>query len=241
MSFNQGIKLGIISALKPEAKLLTRKKLPLKTIIKLTDSAYLVVAGMGQANAKEASQQLIAHGVKGLISWGTAAALDPELKSGDLILPQTISSSEHTTALATDSNWREKLLQQLCNAAINIKQDTLLQTKDVIESVNDKAQLWQQTNACALDMESYAIAQQAQQAKLAFIAIRSIVDPANMALPKAAVNAYDINGNNQPFKLMTQLIKKPQELAQLIKLAKHFKQAETSLRIVAQALTRHQE
>ncbi|HEV8391523.1 MAG TPA: hypothetical protein VGQ35_16850 [Dongiaceae bacterium] len=72
--------LGIVTGLKSEAKL-------------LQGPAFACVSTGGQAReARRKIDRLIAEGVTGLISFGIAGALSPELKTGDLVIADLVAN-----------------------------------------------------------------------------------------------------------------------------------------------------
>jgi nucleoside phosphorylase len=78
-----------------------------------------------------------------------------------------------------------------------ILQGRLLTSPKAIGSLSEKAALFQQTGAAAVDMESLAIAEIAHTHQLPFIAIRVIVDSAGDTLPRAVTAAADSEGHLQ--------------------------------------------
>ena len=100
----------------------------------------------------------------------------------------------------------------------------------------DKNRLYQTTQAIAVDMESAAVAQLAHQAQIPFIAIRSIVDPAQLDLPKALNYAMTDSGVISISKLLRYLCSHPGDLPRLIKLGLHFNAAKKTLKHLASQL-----
>ena len=85
---------GIISALPAEADCYAGA--PLAPGLQATPSAIIHVCGMGAARAAQAARETLQQGANCLISWGTAAALDPQLRSGDIIVPRCVLMEEKT-------------------------------------------------------------------------------------------------------------------------------------------------
>lgn len=230
--------LGIITALPQEARTLTSGRLSCKQIMRLKDRIYLFIGGMGSENSHQAATTLIKHGATFLISWGTAGALNPILQAGDLIIPTQIKTNKPNTLFTVDITHQAQLITQL-PSSLSISQQAVLHSNSMVAAVTDKQQLYQQHQAAAIDMESYAIATAAHNANLAFLAIRAIIDPADMCLPHAATRAYDLSGKLRPFSLINQLIQYPREWPLLAHLAKNLKKAQATLIQVRQALLTH--
>ena len=81
-------RIGIVCALYIEASCFMLGKPPAQQPVRLNESTSLIVSGMGRDRAKLAAQQLIKENVDCLVSFGTAGALSPALRPGDLLLPR---------------------------------------------------------------------------------------------------------------------------------------------------------
>ena len=65
-------------------------KLPARQPVRLNERTFLILSGMGRDRAKRAAQTLVEENMDCLVSFGTAGALSPALRPGDLVLPQEI-------------------------------------------------------------------------------------------------------------------------------------------------------
>ena len=222
---------GILVALPEELRTLTNSKLKQGECLSVAKNALVTLSGAGTDNASIAAQNLIDSGASQLMSWGCAGALAPHLKAGDLVIPSAIHSRDNIQ-LATQPDWSKQIINQL-RQSIKCYDGQLFESGSVISLARDKAEQYQQTGALAVDMESGAIARVAQQANIPFVAIRSIVDPANMDLPKAIDHAMTDEGVISIPKLMLYLCRHPWELPSLINTALHFSTASKTLKTVA--------
>ena len=188
------------------------------------------------AAAAHSARALIDAGAGALVSWGMAGGLDPALVAGTVFLPSEIVATDGTSLL-TAPHWRERLSEAARaqgGAALSIVvQGRLLTSPKAIGSLSDKATLFHQTGAAAVDMESLAIAEIAHTHQLPFIAIRVIVDSAEDALPGAVTAAADSEGHLQVWRLMGALARAPADLAPLIRLAQRYRAANRSLAAIA--------
>ncbi len=226
------LKLGIITALPAEANCLADNSFPTKEIITFNET-LIIVSGIGSENATSAAQQLIDHGATALVSWGTAGGLSEELRSGDILLPESVQlNDDKNQQYQTDLNWRQRLVDQLATV-LKPHEGSLLQTNKVITSAEQKSQLHKKTSTIAVDMESGSIAQVADQNNLPFLIIRSVVDTSDETIPMSAINSIDEFGQTKPAALTASLIKSPGDIPKLIKLGKHFQQARKSLKQVS--------
>lgn len=224
-------KLGIITALPAEANCLTQYAFQTQMISAISDNTLVLISGIGAQNAAFAAQKLINEGVTTLVSWGTAGSLSENLQPGDIVLPESVQLS-HDQIYRVDQNWRQQLIKQI-TPEINPHGGSLLHSNEVITTAEQKSQLHDDTEAVAVDMESGAVAQIADQRGLPFLIIRSIVDSSTESIPTTAINSIDEFGQTKPIALMTNLIKKPGDIPKLIRLGKHFRLARKSLQQVS--------
>ena len=222
---------GILVALPEELRTLTKSRLKQGESISVAKNTLVTLSGSGPDNASIAAQNLIDNGASQLISWGCAGALAPHLKAGDLVIPSAIHSRDHTQ-LTTLPNWSKQIINKL-EKSIKCYNGQLFESDSVIYLARDKAKQYQQTGALAVDMESGAVARVAQQASIPFVAIRSIVDPANLDLPGAISYAMTVEGVISIPKLILYLCSHPWELPSLINTALHFNAASKTLKTVA--------
>jgi len=225
---------GILVALPEELRTLTKSRLEQGECTHVASNTLVILSGTGPDNASVAAQKLIENGANQLISWGCAGALAPFLKAGDLLIP-TVILTEDNQQLETRRDWARKIINTL-EQAIRCYDGWLFESRSVIPLAQDKMQQHQKTQALAVDMESAALARVAQQAGIPFVAIRSIVDPADLDLPKAISHAMTKKGAISIAKLMLYLCCHPTELPRLIQLGLHFNSASKTLKHVASEL-----
>jgi hopanoid-associated phosphorylase len=223
--------VGVVCALAAEARHLGPTTRRHESLTPLADGTLLAVSGMGPAAAARSARALIDAGATALASWGMAGGLDPALAAGTIFLPSEVISPAGVS-VATATGWRERL-----GAAIAAQQPLthgrLLTSPKAVGSLAEKATLFRQMRAAAVDMESLAIAEAAEARQLPFIAVRVIVDSASDALPQAVTAAADSEGHLQIWRLMGALARTPADLAPLLRLARRYRVANRSLAAVA--------
>jgi nucleoside phosphorylase len=160
-----------------------------------------------------------------------AGGLDPALTPGTIFLPSEVISSDGAS-ITTARDWRERLGAAL-SAQHPLVQGRLLTSSKAVGSLAEKATLFREKGAVAVDMESLAIAEVARTRELPFIAVRVIVDSAGDALPEAVTAAADSEGHLQIWRLLGALARSPADLAPLIRLARRYRAANRSLAAVA--------
>jgi adenosylhomocysteine nucleosidase len=198
--------------------------------VRLFEHLLIRCSGIGSARARCAAESLVGSGARALMSWGTAAGLDPALAPGMLILPQTVAVPG-AARYNVHEGWRDKLqarVQMPVHAA-----GTLLATPTPLTQVHQKVCLFEAYGAVAADMESGAVAAVASDAGLPFLAVRAIVDGARMALPSSALAALNGRGELQLSRLLGRLLQHPAEWLSLLRLARGFRAARNTLALVA--------
>jgi adenosylhomocysteine nucleosidase len=224
--------VGIVCALASEARHLgpiVRLAAPLGS---LADGTLVATTGMGSAAAFAGARALIDAGATALASWGMAGGLDPTLNAGAILLPAEVVGSDGKL-VSTAAGWRERLSSAVAQHA-PVRSGRLLTTPRAISSLADKAELFRTTGAVAVDMESVAVGEVAEQHRLPFIAVRVVVDSAGDVLPASVAAAADNQGHLHIWRLIGALALKPVELAPLIRLARRYGAANRSLAMIAQ-------
>ena len=193
--------------------------------------ALLQISGIGAKRAHLAARTLLEKGATSLLSWGSAGGLIPGLSPGSLVLPKNIIAVDGSV-YPVAATWRESLRAQL-KEKVNLHEGLLVESITVVTRPEEKVTLFQQTGAIAVDMESAAVAAEAQGAGVPFMAIRAVADPVGITLPQSALASFDESGKLTPWRLLKALAKNPIELFALIRLGRNFRAAQSTLSIVA--------
>lgn len=221
--------LGIITALPIEARSFGQR-FAVKKIFHLDAQKILFVSGMGKEHAEQAAHHLVEYGAKSLLSFGTAGALAPYLKAGDIIIPNKIITNDETFNL--DLRWQEELVYSAYYAG-RVFQQALFHTPTIIQNSSCKQKLLQTTGAIAADMETGAIAAIAEQYKIPMACIRVITDPAHFSLPQLAAQALSWDGKLNWRILFKNLTQYPHQWLDILRLAQFFRQSKYSLNQLA--------
>ena len=252
-------------------------KPPARQPVRLNDRTFLILSGMGRDRAKQAAQALIEENVDCLVSFGTAGALSPALRPGDLVLPQEIvcvgkselgglmnpgtggqevtgKRSIPVAADTADSGLHEQqgpdedrtypvtaalpaqARQRLARQNIPVHTGPLACTDEVITSSAGKRRLFEQSGAIAVDMETAAVLETAQENGLPGCAVRVIVDPADLALPEIVLRRVDDYGRLNGLALGLRLVTSPGQIPDMVRLARASHQAGITMRLVARGL-----
>lgn len=224
---------GIVVALPEELSTLTSRKLARGECILIGDGILLAFAGVGPLNAEQAAKRLIVQGADRLLSWGCAAALNPQLRPGTLVIPEQVRYQQQ--CYETDKRWSHKLRCKL-SQDLTVSGGDFVSEGRIVASQTDKKALFDDFSANALDMESGAVAKVANEANLPCLVLRAVADPASMSLPDAVVAALDDQGQVRLSKLLAHLLLHPWEVSGLIRLGWHFYAARKTLKSVAKHL-----
>ena len=227
-----GACLGVVAALESEARTLGRAVRRRDGLASLGNGTLLAVSGMGGALAAIAARSLADAGAARLLSFGMAGGLDPTLRPGTVLLPTEIISLSGAR-FTTSAQWREQLCLAI-ESALPPAAGVLLSSATPVDAVADKAALFRETGAVAVDMESFGVAEVAAVRGLPFLAVRVIVDTAGDVLPRAVV-AASRTGRLNMRRLIGGLALAPLELVDVIRLTQRYRAARRSLRAVARA------
>lgn len=169
----------------------------LRSLGKLADDPRLAIAVSGARpdRAEAEARRLMAEGCTSLVSWGIAGALDPALAAGMLLIGGSVRDGGETRPLAGDG-------------------PRLLGSELPVISAGEKARLYRETGAVAVDMETHRLA----RTGLPVHAIRAIADPADRALPPLVGDALDAEGRPRIGRVIAGLVRRPGDLPALLRL-----------------------
>ena len=186
---------------------------------------------MGPERARQAARQLIEAGVDCLVSFGVAGALAPALKPGDLVAPQQVyeAGEKYTVNAALPTSMQECLFRN--NSTIHT--GPLACAAQPLASVAAKQELFRQTGAIAVDMESAAVLEMAQSNGLTACVLRVIVDDAHTVLPAAALRRVDEFGRTDMPGLVSDLLSAPRQIPAILRLACASRRAARIMKLVA--------
>ncbi len=160
-----------------------------------------------------AVEAAIARGAAGVISFGIAGGLAPDLVAGDWIVGSAVRTGQES--YSTDRAWARILLEALPGA---IHADIV--GMDVpIAGASEKRRLHARTGAVAVDTESHIAARIAAAHRIPFAACRAIINSAHRDLPPAAMVGLRPDGTPDVFAVFRSVAKQPSQLPALIRTA----------------------
>ena len=221
-----GPRVGVVTGLASEAVVAT-------ALIGEGDYPVRVVcAGASSARAAVQARQLVDAGVEALMSFGIAGALDPQLRSGDLIVADDIFFDDANDAVVypCDPAWQEALRTALAEAELPCCRGMLLGSQRLWLDARDKEASFEITGCLAVDMESGAVAAIAAEAGLPFLAVRAVADRAQDTLPPLVEEAVKPDGMPAIRRIFLALLRQPSQLPAMLRLARQSDQALSRLR-----------
>ncbi|MEI9930049.1 MAG: hypothetical protein WDM89_05695 [Rhizomicrobium sp.] len=181
-----------------------------------------VIAG-NSGILRQRIQGALDPGVRGIISIGIAGALSPELKAGDCIIASTIIAQ--ATRFDTDNGWTARLRRALPDPRVT----PIAGSDRIAATVEDKATLFRETGADAVDMESHVAAAVARENGLPFVALRVISDRADHTLPPAVLAAMKPNGGIALGRVLKSIALRPTQIPALMRTSRESEKAFVAL------------
>jgi adenosylhomocysteine nucleosidase len=197
----RGSSLLVVSGLRAEARI-------------AAGAGVRTLAGGGNvARLAAAIDRSLGEDTSGLLSFGMAGGLEPGLAPGTIVVPGVVIVG--TERFATDPLWTRNLRAMLPRGV----EAALAGVTSPVATISGKAGLRATTGAAAADMESHIAARAARRFGLPFAALRVIADPAERALPRAAIAALGEDGRPDLWALLRSLFGDPAQLSPLIGVA----------------------
>jgi adenosylhomocysteine nucleosidase len=181
------------------------------------------------------AEKLLADGALGLLSFGIAGALAPDLRSGAIVLPRRVCTEAGAT-FTPDPEWHARVQAALRARGIATADADLLAARDIVASADAKAELHRRTRTIAVDLESHALAAAAARAGRPFLVLRAIADPADFTLPQGALVGVDANGRTALLPVLRSVLRQPGQVGDLLRLARHTQAALAALERVTPLL-----
>jgi hopanoid-associated phosphorylase len=174
--------------------------------------AHVVCGGNGRTLATSLDRA-VGKGCDGLISFGVAGGLSPELRPGACVVASAILCG--AAQYKTDEIWSRNLLQAISGAVHGM----IVGVSAPVAHADAKRALFIATGAVAVDMESHIAASVASAHDLPMVAIRVVTDPAMRTLPKSALAGMRPDGTISVPAIIDSVVRNPLELPGLLRVA----------------------
>jgi adenosylhomocysteine nucleosidase len=236
--------LAIVTGLAAEARIAGR------------NGVTIVGGGRGDRLAADL-EAAIAEGATRLLSFGVAGGLAPALRPGDLIVAASVIAGE--TRWTCDAAWSAAIVARLTSPSLRAQRSNpgpgatygllrfarndgwsffgdadsvradIVGAESPVANVAAKAALHAASGAAAVDMESAIVAQAAARHRLPFAVLRAVADPAERALPQAALVAMREDGGVNVAAVLGALARAPQQWPAFARLALDSRKAFSAL------------
>jgi hopanoid-associated phosphorylase len=171
----------------------------------------------------------VARGCAGIVSFGTAGGLAPDLEPGSLIIADAVEGP--FGRLQTDRPWSDRLAAALAAGPFSarVRRGLMAAVTAPLVTAGDKDVLHRSNGALAVDMESHIAGAKAAAHGVPFAVCRAIVDPAWRTLPSAATAGLRDDGSTALGPILRELLRQPSQLGALIQVAVDARAARVSL------------
>ncbi|MDN7921866.1 phosphorylase [Burkholderia gladioli] len=178
---------------------------------------------------ERALSEAVEGGCSGIISFGTAGGLAPDLAPGALVIAEAIDGP--FGEVLTDASWNRRLVAALRGTPVvpNLRLGRIAAVGAPVVDAQQKAALHARHGALAVDMESHIAGAFAAARGVPFAVCRAIVDPSWRTLPSAATAGLRDDGTTTILPILRELAKQPSQLGALLKLAGDARAAKTTL------------
>lgn len=178
---------------------------------------------------ERALSEAIARGCSGIISFGTAGGLAPDLAPGALIIADSVCGP--LGEVPTDAAWSARIVAALAGTPVErlTRRGPMAGVAAPVTGEAEKQALHRATGALAVDMESHVAGSMAQARGLPFAVCRAIVDPAWRSLPPAAMAGLRDDGTTAIGPILRELLRQPSQLGGLLRLAGDARDARNTL------------
>ncbi|MCB9958995.1 MAG: nucleoside phosphorylase [Rhodospirillaceae bacterium] len=177
------------------------------------------VSGGDPGRAEALARAAVAAGAEMLLSTGLAGGLDPALRTGDVVAGTWVTGPGDIDAP--------------CPATVPVPgavAAVILGVDGPAATAAQKAELYARTQAAVVDMESHRVARAAVEGDVLFAVLRVVLDPADLAIPQAALCGLGPEGRTRPGTVLRALARRPGELPALVGLAWRTRRALAVLR-----------
>jgi len=152
------------------------------------------IAGMGERQARQASNRLIDQGATWVACAGFATALDDMAHVGDVVIADSVASIDSPDSALTCSRSLIAAIPPSGKFGYSVWRSDFVSTDSMILKASKKHEIYAQTHAAALDMESSAVGEVCAQRGIPFVAIKGISDTADQNIPEEIQAFSQVSG-----------------------------------------------
>jgi nucleoside phosphorylase len=183
---------------------------------------HAIVTGMGGQHAARCARMAMANEYDACICAGLAGGLKPVHPTGRVLVARTVRTGVGDEFLTTDGRLRR--LAAICGARVV---DAFYSAERILVTAREKAAL--ALLADAVEMEGFAVLEEARKWNVPAVAIRVISDDATQDLPLDFNRAMTRAGRVSLPRLLGQLARRPRATKDLIRLGKETRRVTAKL------------
>lgn len=189
----------------------------------------LVPAGLRASALPRLEPSLLRLGPRAVLISGLAGGLAPELEPGDLVVGSTVARAGGARVpVVPDPTLQDRAIKALEAARLTFRVGPLLTVPDPVGAPEEKARLWRDSGALAVDMESAPLLGWAVRQGLPAVVVRGVADGPRDALPPALLDLIASDGRLRPGALLG-LLAQPARLSRALALARRSRLALSGL------------
>jgi adenosylhomocysteine nucleosidase len=158
-------------------------------------------------------QAAVERGALGIISFGVAGGLAPDLAAGDCVIGSAVRTE--SDRYPADQRWSSRLLQSIPGSF----HAEVAGVDAPIARSSEKARIHALTGATAVDMESHIAAKIAAEHNIPFAICRTVIDPADRDLPPAAMVELHDDGTPDIPAILRSVMRQPNQIPALARTA----------------------
>jgi hypothetical protein len=220
---------------------------PVLVVVGMPDEAEIAeVPGVevlvGSGRVEELKKLLAKRDInqyRGVISFGVAGGLSPDIDEGDVVVTNTVIYKNEVlqgSPILVDAI-RGALMPLVNEDLVSIKSGPLVSDDEWLGLEPGTTAMWhEKTGASATDHESFVAAEFALSGNKPFAAIRAISDAHDVQLPPAARLPLNNDGSPDLSAILKSILFHPTQLPDLIRLASRYGHALERLEILQQAI-----
>lgn len=170
----------------------------------------LVRTGIGMANARGSLAHVLeskqapwsGNSPDVLVNFGTAGAIHPDRKIGEVVIGTHSISDEYGEAICDlRSPWSALFVEHLQTLKTHHTSGTIFSTEKAVTSLEDRHTVYERTNAQVVDMECAGLAEVAEEQNLPFLSVKYVSDNAD----EFAINDFLVNVE-EGIRVLTRMI-----------------------------------
>ena len=175
----------------------------------LKTPVLIAISGVGIKRARNCTNTLLQRfNPEIIVSAGFAGALNPKLKVGDLFLPDWVMSRKFNRKINLDN--------KLPYVAFNFSNGGLLTENSFINTRELKLDLFIESSAELVDMETWGIAERATEKSIRLISVKTVSDTTSSRLPRME-KIYNSDSNFDFYKSAGYFRSNPSEILNYLK------------------------